>query len=41
MKNYLAEIVGTFILVAFGTGVVVVDQQTDAEFSAVMRLALD
>ena len=35
MKNYLAEIVGTFILVAFGTGVVVVDQQTDAEVTLV------
>lgn len=35
MKNYLAEIIGTFILVAFGTGVVVVDQQTDANVTLV------
>jgi aquaporin Z len=35
MKNYLAEIIGTFILVAFGTGVVVVDQQTDADVTLV------
>ena len=35
MKIYLAEIIGTFILVAFGTGVVVVDQQTDANVTLV------
>ena len=28
MKNYLAEFIGTFALVFFGTGAVIVDQQT-------------